>query len=99
MTAADWQDIASAPKDGTPILGGYFNQPWCNQHCEGRIVRCWFQPEFGAFISSCRQILMAEGCSIDGQTTKLHSPTVEGVTHWLPLRPPPGEGTAIEEGE
>ena len=81
-----WQDISTAPKD-VLIVAGYFNQPWSESHREGRVVTCWFQPEFDAFISGCREMTMAPGYTIDGQSRKLHSPDVEAVTHWLCVVP------------
>lgn len=84
-----WQPIETAPRDGTLILGGYFNQPWAESHREGRVEACWYQPEFDAFISSCREMTMAPGYLIDGERSKLHSPVVEDVTHWMPLPEPP----------
>lgn len=86
-----WKPIGEAPRDGTVILGAYFNQPWSKSHREGRIVRCWWQPEFEAFISSCREMTMAPGYTIDGAQRKLHSPDIEDVSHWMPLPPPPTE--------
>lgn len=85
----EWQPIETAPKDGTPIIGGFFKVPWSDSHMKGCIVQCWYQPEFDAFISSCHVMHMAAGYTIDGQSEKLHSPTVEAVSHWLPLPAPP----------
>lgn len=85
---SEWQDIQSAPRD-CMIIGGYFNQPWAESHREGSIVQCWWQEEFACFISSCREITMAPGYTIDGQTRKLHSEVREDVTHWMPLPNPP----------
>src|SRR5688500_10846164 len=45
-----WQDIASAPKDGTPFIGGFWSIRWADSHRRGDVVRCWWQPEFDAFI-------------------------------------------------
>lgn len=88
---SEWQPIETAPRDGASIIGAYFNQPWTNAHREGRIVQCWYQPEFEAFISSCRQMTMAPGYTIDGMASMLHSPDIEDVTHWMTLPPPPSD--------
>jgi Protein of unknown function (DUF551) len=84
----EWQPIETAPKDEM-IIGGYFNQPWAESHREGRIVKCWYQSEFDAFISSCREMTMASGYTIDGLQSNLHSPVIEDVSHWMPLPAPP----------
>lgn len=87
---AEWQDIASAPKDGTPFIGGYFRQPWADSHMQGRIVQCWWQPEFEAFISGCRRHTLRHGYTFeDGRQSRLHSPELANVSHWLPLPTPP----------
>lgn len=84
-----WLPIETAPK-GEMVIGGYFNQPWSEGHREGRIVKCWWQPEFEAFISSCREMQMHNGYTFeDGSTRQLHSPEIEDVSHWMPLPPPP----------
>lgn len=84
-----WQTIDTAPKDGTTIIGGYFGLKWEDSHSNGDLVRCWYQPEFDAFISSCRQMTMAPGYTINGKASELHSPVIEPVSHWMPLPPPP----------
>lgn len=83
--ANGWYDIADAPRDGTNIIGGYFNQPWAESHQEGRIVQCWWQSEFDCFVSSCREMTTHNGYTFeDGSTRRLHSPDREDVTHWMP---------------
>ena len=88
-----WQTIDSAPKDGRPIIGGFFKQPWSESHRNGDIVKCWWQPEFDAFISSCREMRLAAGYTFeDGADRQLHSPVTEKISHWMPLPEAP-EGT------
>lgn len=85
-----WEAIETAPRDGASIIGGYFNQPWAESHREGDITKCWFQPEFNAFISSCREMVLAADYKFeDGSARQLHSPVIEEVTHWRPLPDPP----------
>lgn len=88
--AEGWQTMATAPRDGTPIIGGIFAAPWADQHIIGRIVKCWWQTEFDAFITGCSLMTLAEGYTFkDGASRLLHSPDIEQVTHWLPLPPAP----------
>jgi Lar family restriction alleviation protein len=74
-----WQDIATAPKDGTPFFALH-RSPYRG---ESRTETVWWQPEFEAFISSCRELTMAPGYLIDGESRKLHSPDIFPATHWL----------------
>ena len=83
-TPQSWQPISTAPTDGTPIIGTFMNMPWADDHMNGRIVKCWYQPEFSAFISSCRQMSGAPGYTFEnGKSELLHSPDIEPVTHWI----------------
>lgn len=84
---SEWKPIETAPKDGTQFIGLYFSGEY---ERKGDIVRCWWQPEFKAFISSCRQMSLASGYTFgDGSTNRLHSPDIERVSHWMPLPPLP----------
>ena len=86
----DWQPIETAPRDGTTIIGATFNAPWADSHMNGRICKAWYQPEFDAFISSAREMQFHNGFTFeDGSTRKLHSPSIEPVSHWIPLPAPP----------
>lgn len=87
---SDWQPRETAPKDGTRFIGAFWSIPWADHHKYGDVVVCWWQPEFDAFISSCREMTLADGYSFEGgHTKKLHSPTIEPITHWMPLPQPP----------
>lgn len=80
---AEWQDIATAPKDGTSIIGASFGR-------YGDLQRVWWQEEFGAWIKGCNQMSLAPGLTFeDGTSKKLHSPQIQEPTHWLPLPPEP----------
>ena len=84
-----WEPIETAPKDGSPFIGAYFER---HSSKYGDVVRCWWQGEFNAFISSCHEMSLATGYTFDdGSTVRLHSPSIEGVTHWQPLPPTPTE--------
>lgn len=90
-TPPGWQPIETAPRDGTEIIGGIFR---ADSTRFGDVTRCWWQPEFDAFISCCREMVMAAGYTFkDGTTRQLHSPAIEPVTHWRELPPPPPEPT------
>lgn len=86
---SDWQDISTAPKDGTPIIGLIWEIRLADSHRKGEITRCWYQPEFEAFISSCREMSLAQGYTFEnGETRHLHSPAIEPISHWMPFSPP-----------
>jgi Protein of unknown function (DUF551) len=87
--ATVWQDIATAPRDGAKIIGAFFSIRWADSHRKHDIVKCWWQKEFDAFISSARVMTMAKGLLIDGVSEKMHSPVIEPITHWMPLPKPP----------
>ncbi len=78
-----WQQIDTAYRDGTEFIGLYWDEAF---ERKGDIVKCWFQPEFDAFISSCQMTMLAEGYRYsDGSRTRLHSPVIEKISHWMPL--------------
>jgi len=88
--SAEWQTLETAPKDGTPIIGAFFSVRWADSHKKHDVVRCWWQPEFEAFISGARLMRLASGYTFDdGATERMHSPEIEPITHWMPLPPPP----------
>lgn len=81
-----WRSVSEAPKDGTEIIGAFFDIRWADSHRKRDVVRCWWQPEFDAFISSCREMTLAPGLRFeDGTSRQLHSPVIEPITHWMPL--------------
>jgi len=85
-----WRTIDTAPRDGTPFIGAFWSIRWADSHRKEDVVRCWYQPEFEAFISSCREMQVHNGYTFaDGSTRQLHSPVIEPVTHWMPLPAPP----------
>ena len=83
---SEWQPIETAPREGDNrmIIGADYSRDG-----RGHIFRCWWQPEFGAWISGARLMTMASGYTIDGKSSKLHSPEIETPTHWTPLPEPP----------
>lgn len=81
---SEWQDISTAPKDGTWFWG-------LVDHADA--IHMVWHPAFDEFVSSWRRMQMAAGWSIDGQSTKDHSPDVQRPTHWMmPTLPKPVRG-------
>lgn len=86
QVVAGWQTVDTAPKDGTRIIGAF----WADRYHKGEVVNCWWQPEFQAFISGCREMTLAPGYTFeDGSTCQLHSPQIEQISHWMPMPAPP----------
>lgn len=77
-----WAPIESAPKDGSPIIGASFGR-------YGGLWIVWWQPEFDAWISGARMMVMAEGYLVDGKPSMLHSPDIQHPSHWIPFPPAP----------
>lgn len=88
--ADGWRPIETAPKDGTTIIGARFSG-----YRDERFgaTELWYEDTFKEFIKSCRQITMADGYTINGKVSELHSPEIYKPTHWMPLPPPPPKGT------
>tara|TARA_R110002072_G_scaffold100778_9_gene222054 strand:+ start:3550 stop:3978 length:429 start_codon:yes stop_codon:yes gene_type:complete len=74
-----WQPIETAPRDGTAIIG----------YGKRNICCCWWQDEFDGFIMGCHEMVMADGYTIDGKGSRLHSPEMQYPSHWMPLPSPP----------
>jgi hypothetical protein len=92
-----WQPIETAPRDGTPFIGLYWGRSTYER--AGDIVRAWFQPEFEAFISSCREMQMHNGWTFgDGSTRSLHSPVIEEPNFWMPFEPPAEQSSGMPKG-
>jgi hypothetical protein len=79
----DWKPIETAPKDGTRFWG---------KIDDDAIAMLWHE-EFKEFVSSWRQMTMAPGYTVDGKSSKNHSPEIHCPTHWMPLPTPPKEPT------
>lgn len=82
-----WRPISTAPDDDTIIIGAIFNAPWAESHLNGSIYKVWYEPQFNAYISSCRVMETHNGNTFDdGTTKKLHSPVIhEYIDHWIPM--------------
>lgn len=71
-----------APKTGEKILAEILDR-------HGNLERyqvCWWQEEFGAFISGCRAMCLHNGYTFeDGSTQRLHSPEIVTFYRWIRL--------------
>jgi hypothetical protein len=78
---SEWQDISTAPKDGTRFWG----------KCGDDALAMFWHPKFEAFISSFRRMTLARGMTFadSGETFSDHSPTVHEPSHWQPIPAPP----------
>lgn len=81
-----WQDIATAPKDGTYLL------LW-EQYSANPFVGCW---AFGSW-SVSHEHVDAEG-GWDGAIV-VDSISQDRITHWMPLPPPPTSSADSRKGE
>ena len=81
-----WQDIATAPKDGTYLL------LW-EQYSANPFVGCW---AFGSW-SVSHEHVDAEG-GWDGAIV-VDSISQDRITHWMPLPPPPTSSADSGKGE
>lgn len=74
-TMTTWQDIGTAPRDGSRFWG---------KVGDDAIAMLWHEG-FGEFVSSWRRMEMAPGYTIDDQPYKDHSPVVHHPEAWMPL--------------
>lgn len=72
-----WQDISSAPKDGTRFWGSVEDDA---------IAMLWHEG-FGEFVSSWRRMEMAPGYTINGAAFEDHHPAVHRPKYWMPIPP------------
>ena len=78
LEMGEWQPIKTAPQDGTVIIAADLGR-------HGFLKRAWWQPEFEAWITGCRQMVMASGYTVDGKSSKLHSPEIVKPVWWIPM--------------
>lgn len=70
-----WNDIATAPKDGTQFWGKVGDDA----------IAMFWHPKFEAFVSSFRRMTMAPGYTMDGETEIDHSPVTHSPTKWAAI--------------
>lgn len=75
--SGDWQDIATAPRDGTWVLlaGGSINYGWCRDDRPPAVT--------SQYMDGCWQFAWYDS----GYYGEYETPT-----HWMPLPSPPREG-------
>lgn len=80
---SEWQDISTAPKDGTEVL------IWCS-HCDSQILAVWGCANHNCYDNCCAEAggedapMWRDTFGLNDIEDNWHRPT-----HWMPLPPPP----------
>lgn len=81
---SEWQPIETAPKDGTPILLGYFRE-----NLDGSIYQEGGAPVVAQWIPTKKLADDGAGINWVARRERLRSSRSFSPTHWMPLPDPP----------